>query len=439
VVAATQTTSLERIASCGVVGAGGGGFPTHLKLGARADTIILNAAECEPLLHKDKELLKHFGEQVLAGLEAARRLVGATDAVVGIKGKYADVADQLRPALYPGMRIFPLHDSYPAGDEFILVHDVTGRIIPPGKLPLAVGCVVINVEMALNIAQGEPVTVKYLTVAGAVHTPVTIGVPVGTSFADAVALAGGATTPDPVVLVGGAMMGRYAGSLAEPITKTTGGLIILDRSHPLVARYTRPWKAAKALTAGCCDQCTFCTALCPRYLLGHPVEPHQAIRALGFNMVGEPLVLGALYCCECNLCTMMACPEDLDPKEVMVQSKRRLLAEGRKWEVAADPERARLHMNDRRMPVSRLIRKLGLSGFRNEGPLLQSQFRPARVVLPLKQHAGPPAGAVVRTGDRVRVGDVIGRPAHRQIGSVIHASIEGTVRQVSEQAIVIEA
>ncbi|NIM52780.1 MAG: NADH dehydrogenase subunit, partial [Gemmatimonadales bacterium] len=72
-----------------------------------------------------------------------------------------------------------------------------------------------------------------------------------------------------------------------------------------------------------CDQCVFCTELCPRFLLGHPIEPHKAMRSLGFTLIGEPNVIGTLFCCECNLCTMMACPEDLDPKNVCTTNKRR--------------------------------------------------------------------------------------------------------------------
>jgi len=113
--------TVQQIQSCGVVGAGGAGFPTHVKLNAKADIIILNAAECEPLLHKDKELLRAFPEQVIDGLDQARRLVGAAEAAIGIKYKYRDVIETLQPRLRPNMRIAELADSYPSGDEFILV------------------------------------------------------------------------------------------------------------------------------------------------------------------------------------------------------------------------------------------------------------------------------------------------------------------------------
>lgn len=146
--------TVQQIQACGVVGAGGAGFPTHVKLNAKAETIILNAAECEPLLHKDKEMLRAYPDEIIAGLEAGRKLVGAKEAVIGIKYKYADVIELLSKRLPAGMRIAELSDSYPSGDEFILVYDVTGKIIPPGKIPLAVNVVVMNVETAYNIARG---------------------------------------------------------------------------------------------------------------------------------------------------------------------------------------------------------------------------------------------------------------------------------------------
>lgn len=431
-------SSVEAIESWGVVGAGGGGFPTHVKLRAKAEFILLNAAECEPLLHKDKELLRVYPDQVIAGLRQAQLFVGAREAVIGIKGKYKDVIELLRPKLPETMRLAELADSYPSGDEFILVYDVTGRIIPPGKIPLAVGCVVINVETALNIARAVPVTRKFLTVAGAVATPVTVEVPVGVTFAEAIAMAGGATVPDPVVLVGGVMMGRLARDLSEPVTKTTGGLIVLGADHPLVHRYSLDWSAISRIGASACDQCSLCTELCPRYLLGHPIEPHKAMRSLGFNMAGEANVIGTQFCCECNLCTMISCPEDLDPKNVCTQNKRRLAAEGQRWAVEANPVRPELHLNNRRVPIGRLIRKLGLSAFRNVGPMANGTYAPKRVTLPLKQHAGPPAEAAVRVGDTVKVGDVIARPATDKLGAVIHASIAGRVAAITD-SIVIEA
>jgi Na+-translocating ferredoxin:NAD+ oxidoreductase RnfC subunit len=426
----------DRIAENGVVGAGGGGFPTAVKLSGKAAVFIVNAAECEPLLHKDKELLRHHAEPMLRGLRLAMERVAAREGVIGIKDKYHDVIAALEPQLPQGVRLFPLADSYPAGDEFILVHEATGRVIPPGGLPRDVDAVVANVETLVNIGLDRPVTHKYLTVAGAVARPVTLRVPVGIGVGEVIAAAGGATVPDPRILLGGVMMARLAGGPEDVVTKTTGGIVVLPATHPLVRRHGAAWPQIQRIGRSACDQCRFCTELCPRYLLGHPIEPHRAMQSLGFTGPNSPMIAGTLYCCECNLCSLYACPEDLDPKNVCVQAKP--VARERKLVFAGRPEDVRPHplRTARRVPMKRLIRKLGLAGFRNEGPIEDRELHPRSVALPLRQHAGAPAAAVVRPGERVRVGDLLAAPAPGALGARIHASIDGVVRGVSDSVLI---
>jgi Na+-translocating ferredoxin:NAD+ oxidoreductase RnfC subunit len=364
--------------------------------------------------------------------------VGASEAVVGVKNKYDDVIRALQPLLSVGVRTFPLSDTYPAGDEFILVHDVTGRVIPPGGLPRDVGALVVNVETLVNVGRSRPVTHKYLTVAGAVKEPVTLRVPVGMAIGEVIAAAGGTSESNVAVLLGGVMMARPAASLDEPVTKTTGGIVVLPAAHPLARRHAATPVEVERIGRAACDQCRFCTELCPRYLIGHPIEPHRAMQALGFAGEKSPMIAGTLYCCECDLCTLYACPEDLDPKNVCVAAKpvareKQLFFGGRPEDVKAHPL-----AGARRVPTRRLMAKLGLAAFRNVGPLEDRPLAPRRVVLPLKQHAGAPALPVVRAGERVKAGDVVAAPAKGALGARVHASIAGTVRDV-EGAVVIEA
>jgi cobalamin reductase len=422
----------------GIVGAGGGGFPTEVKLRTPVPLVIVNGAECEPLLHKDKELLRHESASMLAGLRIVMDRVGAREGVVGVKHKYDEVIASLRTGLPAGVRVVPLSDTYPAGDEFILVHDVTGRVIPPGGLPRDVGAVVVNVETLVNVGLGRPVTHKYLTVAGAVRDPVTLRVPVGVSVGEVIAAAGGPTEPNIAVLLGGVMMARLARGLDEPVTKTTGGVVVLPATHPLVLRHGATPAQVARIGRAACDQCRFCTEMCPRYLLGHPIEPHKAMQALMFAGPKDPLIAGTLYCCECNLCTMFACPEDLDPKTVCVSAKP--VAREKGLFFAGRPESVKPHplADQRRIPTRRLMAKLGIAGFRNEGPLEDRLPAPSRVVLPLKQHAGEPARPVVRPGEKVREADLVAAPAEGALGAPIHASIAGTVRSI-DGAVVVEA
>jgi Na+-translocating ferredoxin:NAD+ oxidoreductase RnfC subunit len=432
------TPSLDRIDELGIVGAGGGGFPTAVKFKTQASLLIANAAECEPLLHKDKELLHHHAEPFLRGMQMAMQLVGAREGVIGIKEKYLDIIAALEAVAPPGIRVVPLPDCYPAGDEFILVHMVTGRVIPPGGLPKDVDAAVANVETLMNIGLDRPVTHKYLTVAGAVANPVTLRVPVGITIGEVIDAAGGPTVPDFGILLGGVMMAKPAADLNVPVTKTTGGIIVLPAEHALIRRHNAPWMHIAKIGRSACDQCRFCTEFCPRYLLGHPIEPHRAMQSLGFAEGANSMVAGTLYCCECNLCTMFACPEDLDPKNVCVQGKPVARERGLTWKGTPDSIEPHPMAEFRRVPMRRLMAKLGLGEFVNEGPLTEHNFAPRKVTLPLKQHAGAPAVPQVKCGDRVRVGDLIAAPQAGKLGARIHASIDGRVT-VGNDAIVIEA
>jgi Na+-translocating ferredoxin:NAD+ oxidoreductase RnfC subunit len=433
----SNAPSTDRLEELGIVGAGGGGFPAAVKFKTQVSLLIANAAECEPLLHKDKELLQHCSEPFLRGMRMAMELVGAREGVIGIKEKYHEIIESLEQQVPPGVRVVPLPDTYPAGDEFILVHLVTGRVIPPGGLPKDVDAAVSNVETLINIGLDRPVTHKYLTVAGAVETPVTLRVPVGISIGEVIEAAGGATVPDFGVLLGGVMMAKPAASLDEPVTKTTGGIVVLPASHSLIQRHNAPWLHVAKIGRSACDQCRFCTEFCPRFLLGHPIQPHRAMQSLGFAL-GDDAMAATLYCCECNLCTMYACPEDLDPKTVCVQNKP--LARERDLTFKGSPESITPHpmAEFRRVPMRRLIARLGLGEFRNEGPLREHSFSPRKVKVLLKQHAGLPAVPVVKCGDRVRVGDLLAVPQQGKLGARIHASIDGVVT-VNSDAVVIEA
>ncbi len=422
----------------GVVGAGGAGFPAHVKLRARAETVIVNAAECEPLLHKDKELLLHYFSEVIRGLTVSMEQVGAKRGVIAVKNKYQPAMQFLAEKLPGSVELQWLTDTYPAGDEFILVYDVTGRIIPPGGFPPDVGAIVHNVETLINIAQEKPVTHKYVTVAGAVENPVTLRVPVGMPVGEVIRAAGGSTEFGFDVLVGGVMMGHLAESMDEPVTKTTGGLIVLPSRHRLIERYRLDWFQVNKIGKSACDQCGFCTELCPRFLIGHPIEPHKAMRALGFRQENDALIMGTLSCCECNLCSLYACPEDLDPRNVCVHDKKILKEKGLRWH--GDPSDIHAHslLPYRRVPIRRLKLKLGLDGFRDTGPLAEQPVSAGRVALPLQQHLGVPCVPTVRCGDRVCTGDLVAVPPEGKLGANIHASIDGTVRSV-EGAVIIEA
>ncbi len=438
---------LDKIRKAGVIGAGGAGFPTYKKLDASVEHIIANGAECEPLLYKDRQTMLQEPEALMRGLQIMQEITGADKVTIALKEKNRDIAEKYTPmAEKHGFRFFVYEDVYPAGDEHILVYEVTGRLIPPGGIPLQVGCVVDNVETIVNIAhavdEDRPVIEKYVTVTGEVQEALTLRVPVGTPFETCIGQAGGLTTDEPVVLTGGVMMGGISPDLSNPVARNIGGLIILPEDHYLVKKKSTPKESYTRIGHGQCDQCSLCTEMCPRYLLGHPLEPHKVMRNL--LMTGEAkerASLWAQFCVECNVCTMIACPEGLDPMHICIDAKQLL----REKNLARTDEEMKRLVRDahpvrkgREIPIQTVYRRLGLTPYDRHAEFDPVTVRPGTVILPLDSHIGQPARPLVQVGDRVKQGQIIADVEADALGTPIHASINGTVTQIEARGIEIK-
>lgn len=432
---------VDQVRAAGVVGAGGAGFPTHVKLDAKVDTYICNAAECEPLLYKDQELMRLSAEAMIRGMRMGMEATGATRGVIAVKAKYEHAIAALKRHS-EGLEFHLFGSFYPAGDEYVVVHDVTGgRLIPVGGYPMDVGCAVNNVETLINMAHaadGKPVTRSSLTITGAVANPCTVTVPIGVRCQDVLELAGGPTCDDPTVIDGGAMMGKHV-PLDSLVTKTSGGYLVLPSDHTLIRRRTRSAESNVIIAKSACDQCTFCTEFCPRYLLGYAIEPHKVMRSVGFEGDAEAgwAQLG-LQCCECNLCSLYACPEDLPVMEMCVRSK--VVWRERDEKPVFLPSTGEAHpMRDhRRVPISRLIQRLGLTLYDRPAKMIDDTLVPDRVAVKLSQHIGAPAVPVVREGESVTEGQLIAGIAEGKLGANIHSSIDGRVAKIDAGAIHIQ-
>ena len=433
----------DRLREMGVVGAGGAGFPTYVKAQSKVEFMIANGAECEPLIHKDAELMKHFPAEILAGMSSMMEAVGARAGKFGIKTKNAESLAALQKSLQTDrIEFVMLGDFYPSGDEYELVYSATGRLIPPAGIPLAVGCVVNNVETLYNVRLAEqdaPVTQKFLSVCGAVREPKSFWAPVGMPFRDLIALAGGASVEDFGVFVSGIMMGTLTFDLDDVITKTTGGLIVLPRDHYLMTRRTRSQQEMNRIGKSACDQCSYCTEFCPRYLLGYEVQPHKVMRSLAFTTTGaDHWNQWAELCCACGICTLYACPEDLYPKEACDDGKRDRRAAGLKF-AQQKPVEPHPMKEYRRVPLGQLRRRLQVEEYEREAPFEEVECHPAAVRILMRQHAGQPAVPAVREGQRVQKGQVVGRVEEGKLGANVHASIAGKVRAATPECVEIVA
>lgn len=421
----------NKIFDAGVVGAGGAGFPTHVKYNARAEVFIINAIECEPLLRSDRYMVEQFASQIVDTAVQIGKALGASRVVIGVKDHNHTMVAALRSAIRDGnVELYLSPTVYPAGDEQNLIYAITGRVVPTGGLPLDVGCIVSNVSTVYYIGkalQGQPMIDKIVTVGGAVARPVTLQAPVGTPLQELLDAAGG-TTENCSFIIGGPLMGRVVPSLeGEVVTKTTGGLLAIPVGHRVLRAkqfsLDRELQQAKAV----CCQCSLCTQLCPRNAMGLNVQPHKVMRSLAngrMELLGGD-VNGIFSCCDCGICTYFACNFGLHPSKMMQEYKKKLMNAGQRpvKEVRYEP----FGFETRRLPTERLLQRLDLKSLEADAPY-GGEVNPARVRIPMKMHVGGPCVSVVNPGDYVQKGQLIAQP--NGLGAKIHASIAGTVQAV---------
>ena len=299
---ADAATLQSRIGEAGVVGMGGAGFPTKVKLSPPAekpiDTLILNGAECEPYLTSDHRMMLERAKEIRAGAEIIRAVLGAKTVRVAIEDNKPDAIAAMEKA-FEGVAgdaaICVLKTSYPQGAEKQQIYSVTGREIPRGKLPMDVGCVVENVSTAYAIfdavVNGQPLTRRVVSVTGdAISTPANLLVPNGTSYADLIAACGGIKGKAAKVISGGPMMGFAVNSLTVPTGKTTSGVLLLSSG------------ATSGYTSQACISCGRCAEACPMRLV--PSEISQFVEAEDIENAERVCMMD---CIECGSCAYV-CP-----------------------------------------------------------------------------------------------------------------------------------
>lgn len=436
--ATTPTAEIirERCRAAGLVGCGGGGFPTHAKLGRPAEVVIANAAECEPLLVKDARLCEEAAELIPRGLELAAAAVGARRRILAAKPKRRRAWRALQAALSGGVELVELDDAYPVGDEVVLIEAVTGRRVPRFGLPGDIGALVLNVETLALLARAvddeEPFIHKRVCVVGAVERPLSVRVPLGHPARMLLEAAGwDGVSP---VLEGGPLMGE---PLKEPATthvsKTTAGYTVLAPDSPILRHLNRDARLNRRLALSACTQCRYCTDLCPRWLAGQRVRPHRWMRALALNLgLGE--LAGEMWACSgCGVCELYACPEGLSPRRVALELRGGYPRPERRIE---DAEARSVLPTGRRPPTSVLLTRLGLADGDRSAAAVEPSL-PERLVLALRQGAGYPAKPVVALGDQVAAGRVLAEATAR-LSVPLHAPLDGRVSAVDSNQLTLE-
>ena len=309
----------------GLVGLGGAGFPMAVKLDALKkgiiDTIIINAAECEPYITCDTHTMTFESEWVQKGIYWLEKYSGISNFIIGIeKNKSRCIKDMKKLFAYDDcVSVAALPSKYPQGGEKVLIYNTTGRIVPEGKLPSDVGVIVINVTslsiLAKYIETGMPLVSRCLTFDGsAVKEPKNVIVPIGTSIREVIDFCGGLCEPAGKILYGGPMMGTTVATLDEPVVKTTGAVTVLTREDSTLPEPTA------------CIRCGRCVRSCPLDLI-----PDSFSRALETENEDEKIAIleknKIMLCMECGCCSFV-CPAN----RPLVQNNRLAKAEYREYQ-----------------------------------------------------------------------------------------------------------
>jgi electron transport complex protein RnfC len=306
----SREEALARIHDAGIIGMGGAGFPAHVKLnpppGKKVDTIIANAAECEPYLTTDEASIRERTDKILRGLAITMHITGVKKAIIGMEDNKAELVPNLEAAIEKLKKEERWHDAditvglcqtrYPQGGEKMLISAITGREVPSAKLPADAGCIVDNVGTLVAIAdaftKGLPLIDRPLTVSGtACLTPKNIIVPVGTMLTDLPADFMKLDLPNTAkIIFGGPMMGFAVPRADIPIQKNTSGILFLKKEETI------------AYTEGPCIRCARCITHCPMRL--SPCLMNDALKA---GELDEANHYGLMDCIECGACSYI-CP-----------------------------------------------------------------------------------------------------------------------------------
>ncbi|CAL7959263.1 Na+-translocating ferredoxin:NAD+ oxidoreductase subunit C [Gammaproteobacteria bacterium] len=431
---------IQKVRSAGVIGAGGGGFPTYVKLQAKVDTIIANGSECEPLLSSDCSMMEQKPDWLIAGVQIAMQATGAKNAVIALKAHYHDAINAIKEVLPKdnSIKLHLLENYYPAGDEFLLVYEVTGKVIPEGGIPLNVGIIVNNVITLMQIYQavnGKPVTERAITLAGEFNEPKIVTASIGTTYENLIKIAGGLKNVDAVLIDGGPMMGKIVDNWDLGIAKTTSGVLALPKDHFIVAMAQQSLSQMIKRSKAACCQCFRCSDLCPRNLIGHDIYPHMTMRTIDYNQA-EPAkhITSTFLCSQCGVCELIACDFMLlSPRKILGAYRKELIKKGIKNPHARTKIIPNSQFENRKIAIPMLLKKLDLKKYDVELPCVTGVQPVKKVRISLNKHIGLPALSQVQMGQKVKMCDIIASTPDDILGTVYHASIDGKITDVNNE------
>ncbi|MGQ9705456.1 MAG: 4Fe-4S dicluster domain-containing protein [bacterium] len=429
---------INRLKKAGIVGLGGGGFPTYAKWREGAEIVIANGAECEPLLIKDQFIMENCPSFVIDGLKLAMETTGAKKGFIAIKEKNSRALLSIKEHINDSnISIVELPDVYPIGDEFLLVEYITKKRVPVGNYPIQIGVIVNNIEtlyFTLLGVKGEAYTHKFISVLGQVKKPGVYKVPIGARFRDILREA--ELLEEPYRLFkDGLMMGKEA-DLTDVVEKTTSVIFVLRPEVFNIVNPSIPIDIIKRRARSACERCMFCTELCPRYLLGYPIEPHRIVRVFSLSIsrdIDEKVIAMAYNCSECGICELYACPMGLSPRQL----NRYIKTVYKKPDVSLVVSSPIEYKDERQVSVNRLISRLSVGRYKVDSKCLY-EIETDIVELPLEGYISGNLRSYVKSGDNVKIGQIVasGDESNCGVYNNICSPFDGMVVSVSERIVI---
>ena len=427
-----------------IVGAGGAGFPSYAKLADGAEILVINCAECEPLMYTDYMIMREEMSKIAEGARLVMAETGIKHTYVAIKEHRAHMLGfNEGQTLAEGVTVKLLPNIYPMGDEINQIYEATGRVVKPGNLPITAGVIVFNGETVYNIwravNEGKPVTEKWLTIGGDLPERYTIKVPVGMRVSEIFNQLGVTVKDTHAMIDGGPSMGRIKDPATATVTKTTKSLLIIPESARAIKNKKVDMNDMLRRAASACCGCSRCTEMCPRHLLGYPIEPHKMIRVATGNAASDnpEMIATASLCCSCGVCAEVCCQE-ISPKDVILNLKGILAKNKIRFQSGSETYKVSSDRPYRMIQSEKWEDMLGVHKYDVVPKFIPEKLKASKVEIMMSGHIGAPSVPAVNVGDKVEEGQLIANPG-AGLSLPQYASISGKVTFVDATKIIIEA
>lgn len=427
-------------------------------------TVIVSALKDNPLSFAEEYLLQREWHKIIDGLKFLMGNHHAEKGIIAVSKSDRPVTADLKRSIddCDNIDLFFVDNFYPAADQAILIYEVTGQPFS-GATPAALsGSLVYDLRTVINIYEAvtekTPVTRRLLTCTGEVAIPSLVLGHIGVSFREVIELCGGAVIDEYVILSGAPARGAIITDIDTPVTGSTTTITVLPADNELVKERSQTLGEQIKKCKSVCNQCSFCTELCPVYLLGGKLYPHLIMRQIAYGLSEpEEVILGALLCSECGICEVFSCPHKLSPRAVNKEIKERLKQEAEAESLLSSQIDGQIngqisgeHTNDlisgqlqprssrdyRKVDFKRLADLFSVGPYAEPPKMELLETSPGQVELLFKEMSASGVLTRVKTGEEIAEGSLVAE-TEMSTGAGLHASISGKVTFLDKERVII--